>query len=153
MNLRQEPICSLYGGFLLQAVSVANSVAMVLTLQTLWVSVAAAGAADKATTQIAAGAAAYAKYCASCHGEKLTGTMHAIGLTGAVFRTSWTDKSARKLYGRIISTMPLTDPGALDPKAVLDITVFILSVNLQVIPAAGYEKATDLNAARIGWIE
>jgi S-disulfanyl-L-cysteine oxidoreductase SoxD len=153
MNPRREQIRSLYGGFLPTAASVANSVALVLTLQTLCMSVAAAGAADRATTQIAAGAAVYAQHCASCHGEKLTGTMHAIGLTGAVFRTSWADKSARQLYSRIISTMPLSDPGALDPKAVLDITVFILSVNQQVIPAAGYETAADLNAARIGWIQ
>jgi mono/diheme cytochrome c family protein len=153
MNPRRQPIRSLYGGLLLKADSVANSVAMVLTVQTLCVSLAAAGAADKATTQIAAGGAAYAQHCASCHGEKLAGTMHAISLTGAVFRASWADKSARRLYSRIISTMPLTDPGALDPKAVLDITVFILSVNQQVIPAAGYETAADLNAAKIGWIE
>jgi len=102
-----------------------------------------------ASSQIAAGAAAYVERCASCHGELLAGATHAPSLNGDAFLTSWTGKPARVLYSRVISTMPLTDPGSLEPNIALDITIFLLSVNKQSIPPAGYQSADELNGVPI----
>jgi mono/diheme cytochrome c family protein len=99
--------------------------------------------------QVEAGKAAYAEQCAACHGEDLIGFDHAPSLKGDVFWASFNEKPARQLYSRIISTMPLSDPGSLEPKMVLDITTFILSVNNQALPATGYASADELNTVTI----
>lgn len=96
--------------------------------------------------QVISGAAAYARHCAACHGSDLAGTDHAPELAGEAFWASWEGKSARQLYGRIISTMPLDDPGSLEAKTVVDITAFILGANRQALPAAGYAGANELDA-------
>jgi hypothetical protein len=50
---------------------------------------------------------------------------------------NWKGETQRKLYSRIISTMPVSDPGSLEPKDVLAITQYILSVNeVETAPAA-----------------
>jgi cytochrome c5 len=105
------------------------------------------------SAQIASGAAAYAEHCGACHGEGLAGLNHAPSLKGAVFWKSWADKPARALYSRIISTMPLSDPGSVEPKVVLDITVFILSANKQSTPETGYRSADELNGVPIKRID
>lgn len=99
--------------------------------------------------QVAAGAAAYAEHCAACHGSNLAGMDHAPGLVGETFWASWDGKPARQLYSRIISTMPLADPGSLEPETVVDIATFILKTNKQEVPATGYASANDLNAVTI----
>ena len=106
-------------------------------------------AATVVALQIAAGAEAYATQCAACHGGDLAGSNHAPALKGAVFGMALAEKPSRLLYSRIISTMPLTDPGTLAPKMTLDITTFILSVNKQRIPQSGYQKADELNSIPI----
>jgi S-disulfanyl-L-cysteine oxidoreductase SoxD len=130
------------------------AISVVLGLQA---SVTPPSAADSAGTaaslQIAAGAGAYATQCAACHGENLAGSNHAPALKGAVFGMAWAEKPSRLLYSRIISTMPLTDPGTLAPKMVLDITTFILSVNKQLIPDGGYQKADELNSIPIKQVD
>jgi S-disulfanyl-L-cysteine oxidoreductase SoxD len=124
--------------------------ASMFSLQAFWVPAAnAALSAGPASTQLIPGATAYAEHCASCHGEKLTGSTHAPSLKGEVFLISWTGKTSRELYRRIISTMPLTDPGSLDSKVALAITVFILSANEQALPASEYISVDELNAIQI----
>ena len=105
-----------------------------------------AGSAAVQPPQLAAGAAAYARHCAACHGGDLAGTDHAPELVGEPFWRSWEGKSARQLYGRIISTMPLDDPGSLEAGTVLDITAFILGANKQAPPDAGYAGAHALDS-------
>ena len=105
------------------------------------------------SAQMVSGAAAYTEHCGSCHGEGLAGLNHAPSLKGTAFWKSWADKPARALYSRIISTMPLSGPGTLEPKVVLDITVFILSANKQSIPEAGYKSADELNGVPIRRID
>lgn len=99
--------------------------------------------------QVEEGKAAYVEHCAACHGEDLIGFDHAPSLTGDVFWASFNEKPARQLYSRIISTMPLSDPGSLEPKTVLDITTFILAANKQTLPATGYASADELNTVTI----
>jgi mono/diheme cytochrome c family protein len=127
---------------------------VVLAIQTVCVSPRAAeSVVSLDSAQIASGAAAYAGHCVACHGEGLAGLNHAPSLKGAAFWKSWADKPARALYSRIISTMPLSEPGTLEPRLVLDITVFILSANKQSIPEAGYESADELNGVPIRRID
>jgi len=102
-------------------------------------------APSDAPTQVKAGAGSYAEHCASCHGQQLTGTTHAPGLSGAAFLKSWEGKPSRQLYSRIISTMPLSAPGSLEPAMALDITAFVLWVNKQAIVSSGYKAADELN--------
>ena len=70
-------------------------------------------------------------------------------LTVKAFLGTWAGAPARRLYSRILSTMPLTDPGSLDPKTVLDITTFILNENKQPVPAAGYASPAELDKISI----
>jgi len=98
--------------------------------------------------QFAAGAASYSQNCASCHGEQLVGP-GAPELKGKAFLATWSGAPARRLYSRILSTMPLTDPGSLDPKTALDITTFILNENKQPVPAAGYASPAELDKISI----
>jgi glucose dehydrogenase/uncharacterized cupin superfamily protein len=100
-------------------------------------------------TQVADGAAGYSRQCAACHGEQLQGVAHAPALRGNSFLTSWSGKSSRNLYSRIISTMPLTHPGSLEPAMALDITVFILSANAQAISSSAYGSADQLDSVPI----
>jgi mono/diheme cytochrome c family protein len=85
-----------------------------------------AGAASPST---ALGAAEYAGHCASCHGGKLEGGMHAPPLVGASFQTNWAGKRARLFYSRIISTMPQNDPGSLSAQKALAITLYVFALN------------------------
>lgn len=101
--------------------------------------------ASRASEQISAGAAAYEAHCAACHGPDLIGLEHSPNLKGDTFWKNWSGKSSRLFYSRIISTMPLSDPGSLEPKQALDIATYILSMNGQAIPAEGYEAADQLN--------
>jgi|688.fasta_scaffold198083_2 mono/diheme cytochrome c family protein len=90
-----------------------------------------------AVSTFPAGAEQYATRCAACHGATLDGLDHAPSLRGRRFLDNWNGETQRKLYSRIISTMPVSDPGSLEPKDVLAITQYILSVNeVETAPAA-----------------
>jgi mono/diheme cytochrome c family protein len=90
-----------------------------------------------AVSLFSAGAEHYATKCAACHGATLDGLDHAPPLRGRGFLDNWNGETQRKLYSRIISTMPVSDPGSLEPKDVLAITQYILSVNgVETRPAA-----------------
>lgn len=88
-----------------------------------------AAARDAAGPLAQQGAILYAVKCASCHGTRLEGGQHAPPLTGAAFRESWNQKTARNFYSRVLSTMPVNDPGSLAPEEVLRITLFCLATN------------------------
>ena len=45
--------------------------------------------------------------------------------------------------------MPLTDPGNLDPKTVLDITTFILNENMPPVRGAGFASPAELDKISI----
>lgn len=75
------------------------------------------------------GAAQYAARCAACHGADLDGLEHAPPLRGEGFLSGWRGERQRKLYSRIISTMPADDPGSLDPADVLAVTQLVLKMN------------------------
>ena len=72
----------------------------------------------------------YDEKCASCHLETLKGGRNeSPALKGDEFLSHWTGKPLRELYSRIISTMPLADPGSLTPKETLDVVAYMLQKN------------------------
>jgi cytochrome c len=80
--------------------------------------------------QAKSGQVVYRAKCALCHGETLAGGANeSPGLMGAAFTSHWSGKPLRALYSRIISTMPITDPGSLSEKETLDLLAYILQGN------------------------
>lgn len=94
----------------------------------------------------AQGNAAFKAHCAVCHGDNLEGGDHAPPLAGPVFMENWGGKPQRQLYSRIISTMPLDDPGSLSSADALAITLAVLDHNGIRSKAS---SADDLNALTI----
>ena len=79
--------------------------------------------------QAAEGRAAYAKTCASCHGQALAGSEFAGALNGLTFSNNWGGKSAEALFTYIQTKMPPAAPGSLAPEAVAQIEAFLLQQN------------------------
>jgi glucose dehydrogenase len=73
-----------------------------------------------------AGKVLYLAKCTRCHGTELEGP---TPLRGDEFRQHWDGKTARNLYSRIISTMPLDDPGSLPEPDALRIALYCLTMN------------------------
>ena len=70
----------------------------------------------------------YKTRCASCHGTDMEGGDHGAPLKDDHFWGEWEGKTARSLYSRILSTMPLDDPGTLPENDVLKIVGHIVVV-------------------------
>jgi len=82
-----------------------------------------------AQAQVEAGRSSNAKFCSSCHGDKLDGA-GAPALTGEAFLTRWASgtRPARDLYDAV-SRMPKLAPESLSKSQYLDITSYILATN------------------------
>jgi mono/diheme cytochrome c family protein len=91
------------------------------------------------------GKAAYAAACSACHQESLGGDTMSPALVGEEFRATWDSQKLRKLYSRILSTMPVDNPGTLTEKTVLDIVAYLLETNGFPGGTAALERADDLN--------
>jgi alcohol dehydrogenase (cytochrome c) len=79
--------------------------------------------------QAALGKAAYAKNCASCHGQELSGGEFASSLRGASFSQNWGGKTAEALFTYISTKMPPASPGALGDQTYAQIVACILQTN------------------------
>jgi len=96
--------------------------------------------------QAKSGEAIYHGKCAQCHGEGLTGGENeSPALKGDEFISHWQGKPLRTLYSRVISTMPLTDPGSLSEKEVLDLVAYMLQINEYPSGKNAAKSANDLN--------
>lgn len=82
-----------------------------------------------APEQATEGEPIFAAKCALCHGDTMQGGDHGPALTGARFWAAWQGQPARKLYSRIISTMPYDDPGSLTESEALAITALVARSN------------------------
>jgi S-disulfanyl-L-cysteine oxidoreductase SoxD len=69
------------------------------------------------------------QYCASCHGDALTGGDATPPLTGGDFLANWNGLTVGDLFERIRRTMPQNDPGRLSRQQDADVLAYILSVN------------------------
>jgi mono/diheme cytochrome c family protein len=108
----------------------------------MWLAVATVVVADDVTApvfteqQVAAGRAAYAKNCASCHMPDLSGNAEIPPLAGQTFRGTWKTRTTKDLRDYMSAAMPYGGP-SLDDESYTVITAFILSTNGAV---AGMEK-------------
>ena len=103
--------------------------------------------------QIDMGAAVFREKCIGCHNPDLNAGGFGPALKGAFFWNSWENKSARELYGRILSTMPANDPGSLSQREVLSLTAFILHANGYPIGDTTLKGPEDLGPIRISRAE
>jgi len=75
------------------------------------------------------GKALYAKECASCHGDALTGGEEAPPLAGEAFLANWNGLTVGDLFERIRKSMPQDNPGRLSPQQDADILACMLDAN------------------------
>ena len=75
------------------------------------------------------GGALYAKECASCHGNELSGGEEAPPLAGDGFLSNWNGLTVGDLFERIRKSMPQQKPGSLYRQTNADILAFMLQVN------------------------
>jgi S-disulfanyl-L-cysteine oxidoreductase SoxD len=73
------------------------------------------------------GADLYAKECAACHGDTLSGMDPIPALAGADFVSHF--KNVGELFDKTSTTMPAIAPGSLSAEQVADVLAHILSVN------------------------
>ena len=83
----------------------------------------------------------YGKYCASCHGEQLTGGEDSPPLTGGAFLANWNGLTVGDLFERIRVSMPQDRPGRLTRQQNADILAYMLGVNQ--FPAGQTELPTN----------
>lgn len=101
--------------------------------------------AAPASSPLAAGQAAFASNCASCHGAMLGGGW-GPPLKGAQFLANWKGKTGRNLYSRILTTMPASNPGSLPSKTVLAVTLYLLSENGVDVGSRAPRSPDELNS-------
>jgi mono/diheme cytochrome c family protein len=75
--------------------------------------------------QSARGEAIYTKACGPCHEDKSLAPL----LQGEPFAKNWSDKTVGTLFTKILSTMPLQDPGTLTDQQSIDLVAYILKLN------------------------
>jgi alcohol dehydrogenase (cytochrome c) len=100
--------------------------------------------------QATQGVDTYAARCAVCHGAELQGGDHAPALRGSGFLANWQGQPARKLYSRIISTMPLDDAGSLSESETLALTAMIARRN-GASDGPAHATASDLNMVALSF--
>jgi mono/diheme cytochrome c family protein len=83
----------------------------------------------------------YGKYCASCHGEQLTGGEDSPPLTGGAFLANWNGLTLGDLFERIRVSMPQDRPGRLTRQQNADILAYVLGANQ--FPAGQAELPTE----------
>jgi alcohol dehydrogenase (cytochrome c) len=79
--------------------------------------------------QAAQGKIDYAKSCASCHGQNLSGGEFASALNGNSFSQNWGGRTADALFTYVNTKMPPSNPGELGAEANAQIVAYLLQVN------------------------
>jgi mono/diheme cytochrome c family protein len=96
--------------------------------------------------QASSGKNTYGEKCSSCHLESLEGGVNeSPALKGDEFVSHWDGKLLRALYSRILSTMPVNDPGTLSEPETLALVAYILKCNGFPAGKAELPNANDLN--------
>jgi mono/diheme cytochrome c family protein len=84
--------------------------------------------------------------CESCHGAAFEGGTLAPALKGREFLSGFRQKPLRRIYSRIISTMPPDDIGSLTESETLALVALLLRANGYAAGAEPLVRADDLNA-------
>jgi mono/diheme cytochrome c family protein len=71
----------------------------------------------------------YTQNCAACHLDDLSGSGEAPPLSGEGFTDSWDGHSVNEFDQTVLNTMPLDNPGSLDPGDALAIVTYIFQKN------------------------
>ena len=79
--------------------------------------------------QAAAGRAAYAQSCASCHGQNLDDGQFASPLKGDAFRQKWGGRGVDALYAYMSAQMPPASPGSLGDAGYAQLIAYLLQQN------------------------
>lgn len=79
--------------------------------------------------QAAHGKDLYSQDCSACHLDDMSGSGEAPPLAGEGFTDSWAGHSVNELDQTVLNTMPLDNPGSLDPKDALAIVTYIFQKN------------------------
>ena len=87
------------------------------------------------------GLALYAKTCASCHREDLTGHGTTPSLAGEDFRDRWDGEALGDLFEKMQATMPADHPGSLSRGDNAAILAYMLQYN--GAPAGEKDLRTD----------
>jgi len=96
------------------------------------------------TEQTKRGQELYAKQCASCHGDDLSGGESAPPLAGVAFLANWTGLTVGDLFERTRVSMPQNDPGKLSRQQNADIIAYMLSMNRFPAGKVDLDKDTDV---------
>jgi mono/diheme cytochrome c family protein len=94
--------------------------------------------------QAAAGAKAYKKSCASCHGPALRGGM-GPALVGKQFWTAYGGKKVSTLWSGVHTQMPMMAPGSVAATNSVNIMAFLLQKNGVPAGAAPLDDTVDLS--------
>ncbi|MGH9718262.1 MAG: c-type cytochrome [Candidatus Acidiferrales bacterium] len=79
--------------------------------------------------QAAHGKDLYSQNCAACHLDDMSGSGEAPPLAGEGFTDSWDGHTVNELDQTVLNTMPLDNPGSLDPGDALAIVTYIFQKN------------------------
>jgi len=133
--------------------SVLRSIAIVAAIATAPVAWAQEPAAARTTTagiysseQADRGQAVFDAKCQSCHGAEFEGGTLAPALKGSEFLTPFQGKPLRRIYSRILSTMPPDDVGSLAENETLDLVALVLRANGYPAGAQPLAHADELDA-------
>jgi mono/diheme cytochrome c family protein len=96
--------------------------------------------------QAAAGAKAYKKTCASCHGATLQGDM-GPALVGKPFWQAYGGKKVSTLWSSVHTQMPMMAPNSVPAKNSINIMAFLLQKNGVPAGAAPLDDTVDLSKA------
>jgi len=96
------------------------------------------------------GQAVFDAKCQSCHGAAFEGGTLAPALKGREFLTPFQGKPLRRIYSRIISTMPPDDVGSLTESETLTLVALVLRANGYAAGPDALARADDLNAIVVG---
>jgi len=89
----------------------------------------------------------YGRHCARCHGDMLEGDDEATPLTDAAFLSNWNGLTVGELFDRIRTTMPYSNPDAVNREGKLKIVAYILSYN--GFPAGDAELSSRIEILKL----
>jgi mono/diheme cytochrome c family protein len=99
-----------------------------------------------ASEKVQQGKSIFQAKCARCHGTELEGP---TPLRGDSFQQQWDGRTARDLYSRMITTMPLDDPGSLSEPEAVRLALYCLTVNGVRFGQGSIESAAALNDIKL----